>query len=336
MADKILSLFQSPFDIYGQVFLITSSIGIATYPVDGEDTENLIKDADTAMYMAKEKGKNQYAYTTKEMKDELINNSKLAADLYYAIEQNQLIVYYQPQIDLNTQTIIGVEALLRWNHPIHGMISPFIFIPLAEKNGLINSIGAWVLKEACRQNKEWQDRGFIPLRIAVNLSGVQFMNPHIANQVKDIIEVTGLNPKYLELEITESIAVKEISYALDTLNSLKELGITIAIDDFGTEYSSLNRLKQLPIDRIKIDMQFIQGIENSEKDKAITMVIINLAKSLNLSVMAEGVETQKQMEFLNQKMCDDVQGYYYYKPMPADEFTEVLKDIELQLKVKLV
>lgn len=162
------------------------------------------------------------------------------------------------------------------------------------------------------------------------------MNPHIANQVKDIIEVTGLNPKYLELEITESIAVKEISYALDTLNSLKELGITIAIDDFGTEYSSLNRLKQLPIDRIKIDMQFIQGIENSEKDKAITMVIINLAKSLNLSVMAEGVETQKQMEFLNQKMCDDVQGYYYYKPMPADEFTEVLKDIVLQLKVKLV
>lgn len=150
MADKILSLFQSPFDIYGQVFLITSSIGIATYPVDGEDTENLIKNADTAMYMAKEKGKNQYAYTTKEMKDELINNSKLAADLYYAIEQNQLIVYYQPQIDLNTQTIIGVEALLRWNHPIHGMISPFIFIPLAEKNGLINSIGAWVLKEACR------------------------------------------------------------------------------------------------------------------------------------------------------------------------------------------
>ena len=210
-------------------------------------------------------------------------------------------------------------------HPVRGMISPGIFIPIAEKNGLINSIGQWVLRTACMQNKEWQDMGLPHMVMAVNLSGVQLINPKIVENIENIIRETGLDPQYIELEITETVAIQEADYVIEVLNKLKTIGVSIAIDDFGTEYSSLSRLKMLPIDRIKIDMQFIQGMETNEKDKAITMVIINLAKSLGLNVLAEGVETTPQLEFLNQKMCDYVQGYYYYKPMPADEMEKVLR-----------
>lgn len=234
------------------------------------------------------------------------------------------MVYYQPQINLQTGKIIGLESLLRWNHPTFGMIPPNVFIPLAEKNGSINSIGEWVLRTACNQNKAWQDMGLLYARIAVNLSVIQFNDPLIVEKVDKILKETGLSPKHLELEITESIAVKENKNVVDILDRLKKLGVSISIDDFGTEYSSLSRLKTLPIDRIKIDMQFIHGIEDNEKDQAIAKIIINLANGLNLEVIAEGVETKGQMEFLNQKMCDEAQGYYYYKPMPAEELEEIL------------
>ena len=248
----------------------------------------------------------------------------LSNHLFRAIEKEELVVYYQPQINFKTEKIIGIEALLRWKHPEFGSIPPNLFIPLAEKNGAINKIGEWVLRTACLQNNKWQKTGLLYARIGVNLSAVQFNDPLIVDKIENIIIETGINPKYLDLEITESVAVKENSNIIVILNKLKKIGVSISIDDFGTEYSSLSRLKLLPIDRIKIDMQFIQGIEGNQKDQAITKVIINLAKSLDLEVIAEGVETQGQMEFLNQKMCDEAQGYYYYKPMPADELEKIL------------
>jgi diguanylate cyclase (GGDEF)-like protein len=324
ITENIMRLFKKPIKVEGQEFFITASAGVAVYPVDGEDTETLIKNADIAMYKAKSKGKNQYVLCTTDMKDEVYRNMVLSNDLYRAQERDELLVYYQPQIRLQTGQIIGVEALLRWRHPKLGMISPGLFIPLAEKNGLINSIGEWVLNTACIQNKKWQDMGFPRLRMAVNLSISQFKNPKLADNIDSILKKTGLNPGCLELEITESIAIKEADYIIEVLKKLKLLGITISIDDFGTQYSSLSRLKMLPIDRIKIDMQFVQGIESNGKDKAITKVIINLAKSLDLEVIAEGVETQTQLEYLNQKMCDEVQGFFYYKPMPADEVEKIL------------
>ncbi len=327
IADKVMEIFSETFIINEQEFLVTASAGISIYPVDGKDSATLIKNADIAMYNAKDKGKNQYAICTDNMKKEVEFSMELSNDIYYALKRNELVVYYQPQVDLITKQITGAEALLRWKHPTRGMISPGIFIPIAEKNSLINSIGDWVLREACIQNKKWQDKGLPPIKMAINLSAIQMLNPRLSSNVEGIIKKTGLNPKYIELEITESIAIKETNYIVEVLNKLKKIGLSIAIDDFGTEYSSLSRIKMLPIDNIKIDMQFIQGIESNEKDKAITMVIINLAKSLGLNVLAEGVETEQQLDFLNQKMCDNVQGYYYYKPMPAEEMEKILFDL---------
>ncbi len=333
IAEKIMALFEKPFIVYDQEFFITASAGVAISPLDGDDADSLIKNADVAMYKSKAKGKNQYALCTTDMKEEVQQNMILSNDLYRALERNELIVYYQPQIDLHSKKINGVEALLRWNHPKHGMISPGVFIPLAEKSSLINTIGSWVLKTACAQNKKWQDMGFVPLRVGVNLSGIQFINAQVVDRVQSVLAETKLDPNYLELEITESIAIQDARHTITILNQLKALGVTIAIDDFGTEYSSLSRLKDLPIDRIKIDMQFIQGLENNKKDQAITLMIINLAKSLGLNVIAEGVETLPQLDFLNQKMCDQVQGFYYYKPMPAEEVQAILEKIPHSSKI---
>ncbi len=324
IANNIMTLFEKPLEVNGQELFITCSTGIAVYPYDGEEAGSLIKNADIALYKAKSRGKNQYVLCTEDMKDEVKKNMVLSNNLYRAIERNELMLYYQPQINLSSGHITGLEALLRWQHPEMGIISPGIFIPLAESNGLINSIGEWVLKTAVNQNKKWQDMGLPHLRMAVNLSIMQFNNSRIVDNVEQILDETGLSPEYLELEITESIAMKETNHIIAVLNKFKELGVTISIDDFGTEYSSLNRLKMLPIDRIKIDMQFVQGIEDSEKDQAITKIIINLGKSLGLEVLAEGVETESQLDFLNEKMCDDVQGYLFYKPMPAAEIEKIL------------
>ncbi|MFA5528078.1 MAG: EAL domain-containing protein [Peptostreptococcales bacterium] len=325
VTDTVMELFEHPFYVNEQEFYVTASAGVAIYPFDGDNTETLIKNADIAMYMAKDRGKNQYVMCTTDMKEEVKRNIKLSNQLYRVQEKGELVLHYQPQVKLSTGKIVGLEALLRWKHPEIGMIPPSVFIPLAEMNGTIMSIGKWVLETAIHQNKEWQKKGFPPIRIAVNLSLVQFSNPDFVNQITSILKEAKLEPKYLELEITESIATKESSHITGALNQLKEFGISISIDDFGTEYSSLSRLKALPIDRIKIDMQFIQGIEGCEKDQAITKVIINLAKSLGLEVLAEGVETSPQLDFLNQKMCDEVQGYYCYKPMPAEEIETIFR-----------
>jgi diguanylate cyclase (GGDEF)-like protein len=327
VANNIMKIFEEPFFIYDHEFYITASAGVAVYPYDGDDAESLIKNADIAMYSAKANGKNQYVLCTTDMKAEVKKNIYLSNQLYRVKERGELAVYYQPQIKLSTGEIIGLEALLRWQHPEMGMISPSVFIPLAEMNGTINTIGEWVLKTAISQNKKWQGLGFPDLKMSVNLSLVQFNNPNFVDNVEAILKKANLDPKYLEVEITESIATKEAAHVIEALTRMKQLGISVAIDDFGTEYSSLNRLKALPIDRIKIDMQFIQGIEGSAKDQAITKIIINLAKGLGLKVIAEGVETLPQLEFLNQKMCDEVQGYYYYKPMPAHEIESLLNSL---------
>lgn len=328
--DKVMDIFEDLMVLEDQEFLITASAGIALYPVDGRDTDTLVKNADLAMYEAKAKGKNQYALCTEKIKDEVQLNMELSNDLYGAVERDELLVHYQPQIDLATNEIAGVEALLRWMHPTRGMISPGIFIPIAEENNLINDLGEWVLKTAATQNKKWQDMGLPPMVMAVNLSAIQMINPKIVENIEEIIKETGLDPKYIELEITESIAIEETDYVIDVLNKLKEIGFSIAIDDFGTEYSSLSRLKILPIDRIKIDMQFIQGIETNKKDRAITNVVINLAKSLGMNVLAEGVETAPQLDYLSENQCEYTQGFYHYKPMPADEIEKTLQEISLE------
>ncbi len=324
LADKIMESFKAPIIIKEQEFFITASIGISTFPQDGEDAESLLKNADMAMYISKEQGKNTYTLSTPILKDDILKKIKLTNHLYRALENNELEIYYQPQIDLYTKKIIGLEALLRWNHPEIGRISPQVFIPLAEQTGLINSIGEWVLRTACTQNVAWQTQGFEPLRMAVNLSAEQFKSNSLITKVKDILIETALDPKYLELEITESIAVKGHTNIIQMLNQLKELGVSISIDDFGTEYSSLHRLKMLPIDRIKMDMNFVQSISKSSKDDAIVRIIIQLAQSLELKVIAEGVETKSQLDFLSNQICDEIQGYYYYKPMPAVEIEKIL------------
>jgi diguanylate cyclase (GGDEF)-like protein len=325
VANRITSLFKHAFIVNGQEFYISANAGISIYPQDGETAEELIKNADIAMYRAKEKGKNNYVLCSATIKAEVNFKNKLTSNLYHALEKHELRVYYQPQISLETGRIVAVEALLRWQHPELGIIPPKVIIPLAEQTGLINPIGEWVLRTACSQNKSWQDMGLPPIRIAINISATQFRNPRLISQMKKLIKETELKPRYLELELTENIAINKSSYIVSVLNGLKKLGMYISIDDFGTEYSSLSRLKLLPMDQIKIDKQFIDGVAENEKDQAIVNTIIRLAKNLGLSVIAEGAETEAQINFLKDQKCDTVQGFFYHKPMPAAEMETILR-----------
>ena len=323
---KIAQAILKPVTLRGQEFYVTSSIGISLYPKDGEDAETLIKNADIAMYEAKQQGKHQYVLCSHSLKDREEHCAQLKNLLHRALEKGQLIIYYQPQVALETGEVVGLEALLRWHHPDHGFISPATFIPLAEQTGLIQPIGDWVLEVACMQNKLWQEMGFKPVRIAVNISVQQLEDRSFVQRVAAVLQQTGLSPDYLELEVTESVANSGRVDMVELMTKLKALGVSLSIDDFGTEYSSLERLKLLPIDRIKMDMQFVRNIENNEKDKAIAQVIINLAKSLNMKVIAEGVETEAQLAFLRRGLCDEVQGFYYYKPMPAEAVEAMFRD----------
>ncbi len=332
IAQKILDSFRTPFVLNNQECFISTSIGVAVCPPDGEDSETLIKNADIAMYRAKEKGKNQYVICSETIKNKVLETMKISNHLFRALEREEFEVYYQPQINCSTNLIVGAEALIRWHHPQMGMVLPGEFISIAEQTGLILPIGAWVLRTACSQNKAWQDAGYPPIRIGVNLSIRQFQNHNIVSEVQSILTETGFDPNYLELEITESIAMQEQDYIIKALDMLRQTGVHIAIDDFGTEYSSMNHLKQLPVDRIKIPMPFVHGIDMDSKDKAITKSIIVLAKSLGLGVIAEGVETKTQNDFLTQRMCDEIQGFYHFKPMCAADFEKLL--IRQQQKLK--
>jgi diguanylate cyclase (GGDEF)-like protein/PAS domain S-box-containing protein len=319
VANKLLVTLSRPLEISGHDISITVSIGVSIFPDDGADTDELLKNADIAMYKAKEAGKNNCQFYTRGMNATAVNYLLLENDLRRAIEQNQLTLYYQPQIDLKTGDMTGVEALVRWQHPDRGLISPAHFIPLAEETGLIVPIGEWVLREACRQNKYWLDAGRDVGKVAVNLSPRQFRQKNFPGKVENILKETGLEAKYLELEITESCAMEHAGETINQLNQLNQMGTFLAIDDFGTGYSSLAYLQRFPIQKLKIDRSFIHDIHDDANDAAIAKTIIGLAHNMQLRVVAEGVENEGQAEWLRNKGCDQAQGFLYAKPMTAKQ-----------------
>jgi diguanylate cyclase (GGDEF)-like protein len=325
VASRIRDGLAEPLRIADLEVIVTPSIGVAVFPEDGQDVETLLKNADTAMYFAKSTGKNCSQYFSRSMNEVALRRLTMENLLRRAVKQEELFLCYQPQIDLTTLKLCGAEALLRWKSSELGMVSPVEFIPVAEESGLIISIGEWVLRNACAQAKSWRDDG-IPLpRIAVNISVLQFIQTSFPDLIARVLKETGLPPSALELELTESLLMKNEENAIDILKALKDLGVQIAIDDFGTGYSSLSRLKHFPIDRIKIDRSFIRSITTDAGDKAIATAIISMADSMNLRVVAEGVETDSQFNLLRAKSCDEVQGYYVSKPLPAEEAASFMK-----------
>lgn len=320
LGEKLSQLIAQPFYIDTEEFLITCSIGIAMYPDDGTGFETLSKNAETAMHRAKNDGRNTIRFFKIEMQEHLSRSLLIGNALRYAMERNQLQLHYQPQISLSSGQVIGAEALLRWQHPELGPISPAEFIPIAENNGQIISIGEWVLRTAVRQLKQWLDDGHSPMLIAVNLSAVQFKHFNLTRMVSSILEEEQLPARYLELELTESVTMSNPQSAIEIMNQLYEQGIRMSIDDFGTGYSSLSYLKQFKIYKLKIDQSFIRNINSDAHDKSIVNTIINMANNLGYTTIAEGVETEQQLDILRQLDCDEVQGYFYSKPLPADEF----------------
>lgn len=319
IARKILTNIIQPIVISGQEYQITASIGISNYPNDGQDGETLMKNADIAMYLAKEHGKNNYQFYSAQMNVHSFERLALESNLRRALENEELELHYQPKLDILTNKITGMEALIRWKHPYLGMILPEQFISIAEETGLIIPIGKWVLKTACAQTITWQQQGYNEIKIAVNLSPRQFNDENLVNDIASVLQETSMPSYLLELEITESMVMYNITKAIKLITELKTMGINIAIDDFGTGYSSLAVLKQFPIDTLKIDRSFVKNIPNDAEEVAITDAIISMGKALNLKIVAEGVEKEEQLHFLRGRTCDEIQGFYFSKPLPADE-----------------
>ncbi|MBU1882866.1 PAS domain S-box protein [bacterium] len=321
----LLYKFEKPFDINGHAVSTSASIGIAVYPEHGDSFESLLQNADIAMYEAKENGKNTYSFYTEKMNRNILQRFQIQNDLKYALKNNEFELYYQPQIDLDSNTIIGAEALIRWKHPLLGIIPPLNFIPIAESSGTIVNIGEWVINEACRQAVRWGKQG-ITMSIAVNISGVQFKRGNLEEIVTKALNASGLDPRFLELELTESIMINDAENVLATLQALKALGIKLSIDDFGTGYSSLTYLKRFAIDKLKIDKSFINSILGENEDATIVQTIIQMAKNLNLKTIAEGVETKEILDIVHFLGCDEVQGYYFSKPMESIAFEHFYKE----------
>ena len=323
VAQQILAEFSKPLEVNEQEFFVTPSIGISLYPVDGLDVETLIKNADTAMYQAKERGKNNFQFYSANLNGISIRKMELENGLRKALEQNQLMLHYQPQVSLKTGELVGIEALIRWQHPLHGLIPPCEFIPLAEETGLIVPIGKWVLQEACKQRKVWEQMGFHEFPIAINVSVRQFEDDHLIDYISNLLDETGLEGHHLELEITESI-MQNLENSTIILNKLKDLGVLISIDDFGTGYSSLSYLKHLPIDKIKIDKSFVDDIIYHTNQGIMVKTIIDMGLNLNFAVIAEGIETDEQLHFLKENDCKIGQGYFFSKPIPAEQMDRYL------------
>jgi diguanylate cyclase (GGDEF)-like protein/PAS domain S-box-containing protein len=323
---NLLELFSDPIIVNDEMIHITASIGVSLFPSDGHDAKTLLKNADLAMYRAKENGKNTYHYYQSALENNSYERLLMENELHRAIEQDELILHYQPRYSIEKRSILAVEALIRWNHPRWGMISPGEFIPLAEETGLITKIGSWVIQTACRQTKEWLDKGFPPVKMAVNLSARQFLQRDLVIFIKKVLRDTGIPPQLLELEITESTLMKYEETILISIERLKEMGIQFALDDFGTGYSSLGYLKKFHIDTLKIDQSFIKGIGSETDDSAIASAIITLAHALKMNVVAEGVETEEQYNYLKEMKCNEIQGFYTCRPLEAKSIEEIFTD----------
>jgi diguanylate cyclase (GGDEF)-like protein len=323
---QINEALKLPFALDEHELFIKVSIGISLYPDDGEDAPTLLKNAGAALYRAKEQGGNNYQFYTTGINAKALKRLTLESSLRRALERSEFEVYYQPQIDINTMQVVGMEALVRWQHPELGLLPPAEFVPVAEDTGLLVLINEWVLQIACDQCSTWQENGLGPLSVAVNLSAHQFQQKSLPEAVARILRETGLSSQHLELELTESSIMKNTESAVKTLGELKEMGVSIAIDDFGTGYSSLGYLKRLPIDKLKIDRVFVRDVTTDPNDAALVMAIIALAHNLRLKVLAEGVETEEQLRFLHLLRCDEWQGYLYSAPLPAEVFKQLLID----------
>lgn len=324
LAERLLGRMREPFYVAGQEVFLSASLGISLFPFDEEAEDGLLRNADIAMHSAKKEGRNCYRFHASDMDERIRERMELEGYLRYAVERNELLLHYQPRICMSSGQMVGMEALVRWQHPVLGLVSPLRFIPVAEESGLIEQIGLWVLRTACAQVKRWQQQGLPPLRVSVNLSARQFQQQGLACGVQTTLEQCGLDAACLELEITESTVMHDTQAAIKTLCSLKKLGVTLSIDDFGTGYSSLSYLKLFPIDILKIDRSFVKDVIDDPNDAAITRAIVALAHSLDLSVVAEGVETLEQVNFLQACGCEEVQGYYFSRPVPADELALML------------
>ena len=322
VAQNILERIARPMELEGRSLSLSCSIGIAVYPEDGGGYDAMLRKANKAMYSAKEAGRNTYRFFTEQMNSDSLEHLRIAHNMRNALQHDEFVLHYQPQIDLASGQLIGAEALIRWNHPSEGLVPPGRFIPIAEQTGLIVQIGAWVLEETCRQAVAWQRAGLPPLVMGVNVSAVQFRRGNMEQSVRDAIAASGLDPEFLEIELTESVLMHDMEYMLELIGRLKKIGIKLAIDDFGTGYSSLAYLKKFKADRLKIDQSFVRSMADDPDDAAIVHAIIQMGCTLNLRTIAEGVETARQVEILRSLECREVQGYYFARPMPADAFAE--------------
>jgi diguanylate cyclase (GGDEF)-like protein len=321
-AQRFMDAMAAEFTLQGHSFSVSCSLGISIFPEHGTDVETLMKNADAAMYSAKDNGRANFRFFTEEMNAQGVERLRLESSLRQALGKNELFLMYQPQMDIATGRITGLEALLRWQHPELGLVPPDRFIRIAENSGLIIPIGEWVLRTACSQSRKWQEEGLPAVQIAVNVSAVQFRQENFCELIRRVLHETGLAPKYLELEITESLLLSNADVMFSVFQELKAIGLRLAIDDFGTGYSSLSYLKKFPVNKLKIDRSFIRDVPVNADDTAITTAIISMAKSLNLKVIAEGVENEAQLSFLRAHQCDEIQGYYFSKPLPVAEVSE--------------
>ena len=321
---RVLKAISEPHLIDQHELSITTSVGISMYPDDGLDAETLLKNADTAMYQAKQSGRQCFRFFKPAMNVRAVERQSIEEDLRHALERKEFTLHYQPKIHVATGIITGIEALLRWTHPTRGNVPPLSFIRIAEDSGLILPIGAWVLREACTQARTWIDQGLPPATMAVNVSAVQFRDEHFLESIFATLSETGLDPACLELELTESVLMEQPELAASTLKALRDNGVVVSVDDFGTGYSSLSYLKKLPLDILKIDQSFVRQLSENPDDAAIAVAIISMGQSLNLRIIAEGVETAEDLEFLKAHGCDEAQGYYFSRPVPADQFAHLL------------